>query len=136
MNNDWICPICKGHINVDKNLIFSVKKGDNHKGLVILSTELGNFSVKTHEKFTFKDGEDGTFYCPICHANLTSDVDEHLLRVIMVDEKGEQSEIFISDICGEKSTYQIKDKKVKRLGKDAEKYQKYWDVPEEYKKYL
>ena len=55
---------------------------------------------------------------------------------IMIDETGKEFEINISNIIGEHCTYKIKDKKAEAFGPDAERYQKYLDVPLEYHKYL
>jgi hypothetical protein len=136
MENDFICPICRGYLRVGNDLIFSLKKSDNKKGLILLSPELGNYTFRKHPAFELVKGEELVFYCPICHANLTSDVDKNLVKVIMIDEKGEKYEILFSDVVGEKSTYKVKGKEVIRLGEDAERYRRYWDLPDEYKKYL
>lgn len=133
---DFICPICRGHLRIGDDLIFSLKKKNNKKGLIILSPELGNYTYRKHDDLELEKGEELTFFCPICHANLTSDVDKNLVKVTMVDEKGERYEILFSDIVGEESTYKVKGKEVFKTGSDAERYQKYWDVPDEYKKYI
>lgn len=133
---NFICPICRGYLRIGDDLIFSLKKADNKKGLILLSPELGNYTIRKHPDLVLEKGEEITFFCPICHANLTSDVDKNLVKVIMIDEQGEKFEILFSDIIGEESTYKVKGKEVQKLGSDSERYQKYWDVPDEYKKYI
>ncbi|MFW6145461.1 MAG: hypothetical protein ACOC4Y_01550, partial [bacterium] len=72
----------------------------------------------------------------ICHATLNKEKNDKLVKVFMVDEKENEYEIFFSGIAGEKCTYKMRDKQVEGIGPDVELYKKYFDVPEEYQKYL
>ena len=55
----------------------------------------------------------------------------------MIDENGEEHNIYFSGIAGEKCTYKMrKDIIEEKIGPDVKNYDKYFDMPEEYKKYL
>jgi len=43
--NDYLCPNCKGHLNVSESLVFATKTSRKHKGLLLLSPKVG-FSLK------------------------------------------------------------------------------------------
>ncbi|MFO7830110.1 MAG: hypothetical protein R6V23_15920 [Bacteroidales bacterium] len=135
MPKDYLCPICKGHLRVKNSILLAAKSKENEKGLIFLNSEIGNYTITTHRDFEIQKGEEYTFFCPICHATLNREENPNLVKIILVEEDGE-SEIYFSSLAGEKCTYKIKDKEFKELGPDADKYKKYFDVPEEYKKYL
>lgn len=135
MPKDYLCPICKGHLRVKNSILLSAKSKENEKGLIFLNSEIGNYTITTHRDFEINQGEEYTFYCPICHGTLNREENPNLVKIILVEEDGE-SEIYFSSLAGEKCTYKIKDKEIEELGPDAEKYKKYFDVPEEDKKYL
>lgn len=137
MSYDYYCPICKGQLRVDDNLVFTAKSRDtNKKGLILLSPELGNYNTRRHPEFEAKEGEQFTLYCPICHTRLNREENNNLVKVFMQDPEGHEYEIFFSGIAGEKCTYKMRDKQIEGMGPDAELYRKYFDVPEEDKKYL
>jgi uncharacterized protein YbaR (Trm112 family) len=136
MQYDYFCPICKGQLRVDNNLVFTARSEKNKKGLIFLSPELGNYTTSRHPKFEIEEGEEYTFLCPICHATLNREENNNLVKVFMRDENGKDYEIFFSGIAGEKCTYKMRDRQVEGMGPDAELYRHYFDVPEEDKKYL
>lgn len=136
MPKDYLCPICKGHLRVKNSILLSAKSKENEKGLIFLNSEIGNYTITTHRDFDVHKGQEYTFYCPICHATLNREENPNLVKIILVEEDGGESEVYFSSLAGEKCTYKIKDKEIEELGPDANKYKKYFDVPEEYKKYL
>lgn len=133
----YLCKACRGHLNVKTSIVLSATRlNSTKKGLVYLNPELGNYSVTTHPSFTMEEGEEYLINCPICHAHLNSLKYDHLVRIIMIDEQGKEYDIYFSDIVGEKCTYKISGAEVEKIGPDAVKYNKYFDVPEEDRKYL
>jgi hypothetical protein len=136
MRNNYYCPICRSNMNIGTSVVFSAKSPDNEKGLIFLDTELGNYTKTTHPDFQLRKGVEYKFYCPVCHAKLNKEENSNLVRMYMTDEQGKEYEINISNIIGEHCTYKIEDKKAEAFGPDAERYQKYLDVPLEYLKYL
>ena len=63
MSYDYYCPMCKGQLRVENNLVFTAKsKETNHKGLLFLSPELGNYNTSKHPSFDLQEGEECVFY--------------------------------------------------------------------------
>ena len=84
--------------------------------------ELGKYKYENHPSFKFEEGKNVDFYCPICHAKITSDKHENLAKIIMIDENGKEYEILFSKITGQKSTYKIIGESVEVFGKDSDDY--------------
>lgn len=135
----YLCKACRGHLNVKTSIILAARKVNNSskRGLVYLNPELGNYTHTTHESFPLEKGEEYIFSCPICGAQLNSRKYYHLVRIVMIDDEGKEFRIYFSDIAGEKCTYKIRGTKIEQAeGPDAPVYNKYFDIPEEDKKYL
>ena len=111
MKTDFLCPKCRGFLNIGENLVFSVDKKGWNSGIVLLSSELGNYSILHHQTFEMSDGEQFDFYCPICRHNLSVEGVDKFAQVIM-SEEGKESFVVFSKIKGEMSTFKISDKKV------------------------
>jgi len=109
----------------------------SHKGLIFLNSELGNYTTTTHPSFSINPGDEYIYTCPICGAQLNSMKYLHLVRIIMIDEKGKEYNIYFSNIAGEEVTLKLRDNKVEEeKGHDVKSYSKYFDIPEEDRKYL
>jgi len=128
MKADFICPKCNGHLLVGDNIILAAKsRKENKSGMILLSPDVGNYARIIHPTFILEEGEGMEFFCPICHANLiASDVDNNLVKIIMVDEQNGQYEIYFSGVSGERCTYKVSKEKVEQFGDTAEKYYKYF----------
>jgi len=135
MAKDYLCPICKGQLRVKNSILLSAKSKQNEKGLIFLNSKIGDYSITTHPDFNIQDGEEYTFFCPICHATLNREENPHLVKIYMRDG-AEEFEVYFSSLAGEKCTYKISDKSIEQIGPDAIRYKQYFDVPEEDKKYL
>ena len=135
---EYICKICRGHLNVKTSIVLAASRlHSSIRGLVFLNPEIGNYTTTTHPTFTIQEGEEYIYNCPICHSQLNSTKYKHLVRIIMIDENGKEFDIYFSGIAGEKCTYKIRENKVlQKTGPDVKTYDRYFDVPEEYKKYL
>ncbi|HOO99180.1 MAG TPA: hypothetical protein PLV06_00685 [Bacteroidales bacterium] len=134
---DYLCKMCKGHLKVKTSIILAASKlNSSQRGLVLLDPELGNYTTTTHPPFSIEEGEEYIYTCPICHSQLNSAKYNHLVRIIRVEEDGKQYDVYFSDIGGEKCTFKLGDDKVEVKGPDADRYNKYFDIPEEDKKYL
>ena len=107
------------------------------RGLIFLNPEIGNYTTTTHPSFQIKEGEEYIYTCPICHSQLNSTKYNHLVRIILIDEDRKEYNIYFSGIAGEKCTYKIRGNKVEeKKGPDVKIYNKYFEVPEEDRKYL
>ncbi|MDZ7821632.1 MAG: hypothetical protein U5N26_07355 [Candidatus Marinimicrobia bacterium] len=123
MKNDYVCPFCRGYLKVKNSVIFSARKENGEQGLLLMSPEIGNYTVQKHRSFRLVDGERTDLYCPICHANLMAqNYNENLARIIQIDEENEENIVLISEIVGERCTYVIHGKKVEKYGDDAVNY--------------
>jgi len=135
---EYLCKICRGRLNVKTSIVLAASKLHSSKrGLVFLNPEIGNYTTTTHPSFEIQEGEEYIYTCPICHSQLNSTKYKHLVRLIMIDDNGKEFDIYFSGIAGEKCTYKIRENKIEgKTGPDTKTYDKYFDVPEEYRKYL
>jgi hypothetical protein len=135
---EYLCKICRGHLNGKTSIVLAASKLHSSKrGLIFLNPELGNYAFTTHPSFQIEEGEEYIYTCPICHSQLNSTKYKHLVRLIMRDEDGKEYDIYFSGIAGEKCTYKMREDTVEeKIGPDVKTYDKYFDVPDEYKKYL
>jgi len=137
MANQYLCKACRGHLMVKSSIVLSAqKKNSTIRGLVFLNPELGNYTKYTHPSFRIEAGEEYIYTCPICHSLLNSAKYEHLVRIIMVDEEQKEFDIYFSEIEGEKCTYKLGEGEVEVSGTDSKLYNKYFEVPNEDRKYL
>ena len=134
---EYLCKVCRGHLKVKTSIVLAASKtNSSEKGLIFLNPEIGNYTTTTHPSFQIKEGEEYIYTCPICHSQLNSAKYNHLVRVIMIDDDGKEYNIYFSGIAGEKCTYKIRGAKMEVKGPDAKLYTKYFEVPEEDRKYL
>ncbi len=139
MSNEYLCKVCRGHLKVKTSIVLAATKLNDRsqRGLIFLNPELGNYTTTTHPSFKIKEGEEYIYSCPICSAQLNSMKYLHLVRIIMIDEKGKEYNIYFSGIAGEECTFKIRGNKVEDIkGHDVKIYGKYFEVPEEDRKYL
>lgn len=125
VGNSFLCPKCSGHLKVGHSVVFSTRSTKGETGLILLSPKLGNYKVINHPSFDFEDGDYVEFFCPLCHVQLTSEKNENLAKVIMIDNELKESEILFSKIAGEKCTYKIMDGNVEEFGEDSSCYLEY-----------
>jgi hypothetical protein len=133
--NDFICPHCRGHLRVGENIIFKIRNKQKKWGLLLLNTKIGNYSSSKHPGFIVKDGEEVEFACPLCSSILKSDIHLNLVKVIMIDEKGDEFDVYFSKVKGEHSTFLTKGDVLGTAGEDAGKYT-YFKVGHKFRKYL
>ena len=135
MNNQYMCPHCRGHLRVGDSIVFRIQNKKKEKGLLLLHPEVGNYSSIKHPGFQFKEGERLDFHCPICQESLAAKLDKNLVHLLMIDESRTEHEIYFSRIAGEKSTYQVSGDKVHTAGEHSHRYT-IFKMPEELIKYL
>jgi len=135
---EYLCKICRGYLKVKDSIVLAVANYHNStRELIFLNPDVGNYTITTHPSFQIKKGDEYIYTCPICHSQLNSTKYKHLVRIIMIDNDGKEYNLYFSGIAGEKCTYKIRENKVEeKKGPDVRIYDKYFDVPEEYKKYL
>ena len=127
MAHDFRCPYCKGVLNVENRIVFSVKTIQGSRGLIFLNPELGNYQTITHPDFKVAEGELNQYLCPICHSNLAAlEINKNLVKVLMVNDNQRVYEILFSGIAGEHCTYKLKDSELEAFGEDSDKYQNFF----------
>lgn len=119
---EYLCPHCSGHLNLEGCVIFSVKTSDKKRGLISLHPEIGNYSVKKHHDFHFKEGDHLDFFCPICNAKLASETHDKLAKIVMIGNKNNEFEVLFSQVAGEKSTFKIEGETMEIFGDDSADY--------------
>lgn len=123
-DNDYMCPNCKGHLNVGDYLVFATKTQKKHKGLILLSPKVGEYNYIHHEKFQLEKGEMVDFVCPICQADLTSAKNkDHAMINMVSSEDNTDYQLFFSKKAGNKSTYLVSNENVEAFGEDAMDYE-------------
>jgi hypothetical protein len=134
---EYLCKVCRGILNTKTSIILAATQMNGTKrGLIFLNPEIGNYTTATHPTFKIELGEEYIYTCPICHSQLNSLKYNHLVRIIMIDEDRKEYSIYFSGIGGEKCTIKMRGAKVEMKGPDAKKYDRYFEVPEEDRKYL
>ncbi|MBN2175643.1 MAG: hypothetical protein JW731_16050 [Bacteroidales bacterium] len=134
MDNRFLCPHCRSDLKVGDHIVFAATNRFGRKGVLMLSPELGNYTILHDEHFKYKPGEHLDFYCPVCHGNLAiPHVSKELAEVLMVDDEGVEYRIIFSEIAGKKVTIQVKDDQmVKVFGEDADSYTNFWGIGPRY----
>ncbi len=122
MEINYLCPKCRSFLNIGTKVVLSVHSKDDQKGLLLFEKRLGDYDVKKHDLIQYKKGEMVGFFCPICHENLSSDLNQSLARVIMIDENDSECEVLFSKVVGEQATYKIKNENIEAFGTDKNKY--------------
>jgi hypothetical protein len=135
-NNIFYCPHCFGYLSINDKIIFKVKSQSNEFGLLMLSSEIGDYdSVVASGSIKKVENELYEFYCPLCSACLNVESsDMRLVKLFMKDSKSDKYEIYFSGIYGEHCTYVIKDYSLKYFGphskrymEEIEKYKEFYD---------
>ena len=132
MKNDFICPKCKGYLNIDNNVVFATENKNGKYGLIFLHPEIGNYSVLKHPKYSFEEGENIEFYCPLCHSKLKSEKHRNLAMVVMTDNYHREFNVYFSQIAGEKSTYSVIGENTAIYGNDSKNYINFFNLSQNY----
>jgi hypothetical protein len=125
MQIKYLCPHCKGAINTKRNIILSAesKEDRSKRGLVLLHEEIGNYTVAMTGTIDLNPGDVVDFFCPVCHASINTPLGENMANLIRVEPNGDESNIVISRVFGERCTFQIDDrKKIKYYGDSMGKF--------------
>ena len=134
MKNRYLCPSCRSDLKIKYSVIFSAKTQNGVRGMVLLSPELGNYSILHVPSFTYNTGDHIDFFCPVCHANLgIPDVNRDMAEVIMIDEKNEEYRIIFSEIAGKQCTMKIRENTIiESYGQDASGFSNFWGAGPSY----
>lgn len=128
MNNKFYCPKCKSQISFDDNVVFSIRNNKGEKSLLVLSGELGDFSVKNKPEFLLNLEDMLEFYCPVCHESVSSRKSKEMASIIMKDLEDIECEVFFAKTLGKHSTYVIYDDRVDTYGENIEEFMNYFGL--------
>jgi len=132
--NDFLCPDA-GTPKSRRDIIFKVKNSKKQVALLLLNPQIAIISVISTLLSKFSLGEFLEYFCPLCSISLISDIHKNLAQVIMVDETGENHNVYFSQIVGEHSTFETDGESVHVAGEDAGKYT-YFKIGEKFRKYF
>jgi hypothetical protein len=104
-------------------IMISAKAKNNSSGLILLSPEIGNYSVQFPDSLKCKKGDLLNLFCPVCHEDLASPKHVNLAMVILTNEADEEFEIFFSQVVGEHSTIKMMGDHADLFGEHADRYQ-------------
>jgi hypothetical protein len=134
MEREYLCPNCKGYLRVGQSIVFRIRNPRKKYGLLFLNPELGNYTSHKNPAFEILKDDRIEYFCPLCSANLSSDINENLAHV-RLHENGEEFDIYFSRIVGEHSTYKVGEHSFSAAGEDSDKYT-HFRFSERFKKYL
>jgi len=101
----YSCPRCHGHLNPDDTVVL-VAENDGRRILMGLHPEPGVYSLYSPEDFQIREGSHWLLRCPLCHADLVSDVSENLAHLDL--EAGDEvHRVYFSRVAGERATFII-----------------------------
>jgi hypothetical protein len=134
MKNRFLCPTCRSDLKIKNSVIFSAQTEKGIKGLVLLSPELGNYSILHVPAFKYAEGEHIDFFCPVCHANLgIHNLSKDMAGVIMIDEKKVEYNIIFSEKAGKRCTIKMqKNTIIESYGEDADEFSNFWGAGPRY----
>ena len=128
----FTCPYCFIQLNINGQLILVGAFPNGQKGLVLLSEEIGDYTVHLSPDIQLGKGEKAQFSCPCCQKPLEYSKDKDFVRIVKHDEKNEEYSVVFSAIFGEHCTYKISEERTLTYGESAIKYQNpEWYLQEE-----
>ena len=120
--NQYNCPYCTAYLNVNGFVALTIKQKHGNSGIILMSEELGDYSIHLNPNLNIEPGEKTDFYCPSCSRSLEFKEDQNMVRILKTDENNEQFTVVFSAVFGERSTYQISEERHLSFGEHAMKY--------------
>jgi hypothetical protein len=122
MKRRYHCPHCGRLLNPGQLVVFVVESS-TQKELVLLSPEPGDYAMVYPETLELEPGTAYVFRCPVCQADLRSELNENLVEITAQSEDGSSVRVNFSRVYGEHATFVLHDMAVERYGPDAERYE-------------
>jgi len=101
----YTCPRCRGTLNPDRSVIL-VAEHAGKRVLVGLHPEPGIYALHAPPEVDIRPGSRWQLFCPLCQADLRSDLSEDLACLDMTCG-GDPHRVFFSRISGEQATFVI-----------------------------
>ncbi len=105
MHWTYSCPRCRGILNPDETVIL-VAENAGTKVLMGLHPEPGVYTIHTPANVDVKPGSRWLLKCPLCKADLRSDLSEDLAHLDM-NCGGDSHRVFFSRVAGEHATFVV-----------------------------
>ena len=116
------CPRCGAVVNPSGVVTLVAARG-GVRLLLGFHPEPGNYQLFLPPGAALRDGEEWSFSCPVCHADLACADHPNLCELVQI-VGGERRRLLFSRIAGERATYVLcdDDDLVERHGDHADKY--------------
>jgi len=104
---DWTyrCPHCRAVLNPDATVVLRADDGAQ-RFLAGLHPEPGDYRVTLPDGIEMEPGSRWTFCCPVCAADLASELNPDLCALDM-QSRGDVHRVFFSRIAGEQATFVV-----------------------------
>jgi hypothetical protein len=122
MSRTYLCSHCNELLNPGSEIVLIIEH-EHGRGLLLLSGELGDYTVVHGQSFPLVVGRSYVFRCPVCHADLTSPVDEALVELHSRDMAGRLVAVNFSRIYGEHATFVRNGSGLTSYGEHAARYE-------------
>jgi hypothetical protein len=116
------CSQCKGLLNPGGQIILRAVKG-SVRGLFLFSPALGDYELVKPDDFPIDIGEEVSFECPLCNADMQSGVDDALAVLECVSEDEIPASVYFSRRHGTHATIVVEERRVSRFGEDAAEFE-------------
>lgn len=104
MSRHYHCPHCNRILNPGTKVVLLVDQ-NGERELILLSPELGDYTVVYPLSFEPQLGQKYTFCCPVCQRNLTSAANDNLVELDAETDDGRSERVGFSRVYGERATF-------------------------------
>jgi hypothetical protein len=104
MRRHYSCPHCNKVLNPGTKVVLLIERNGDRE-LILLSPELGDYTVVYPLSFEPELGRTYTFVCPVCQTELTSALDDRLVELAAETEDGRAERVGFSRTYGERATF-------------------------------
>jgi hypothetical protein len=104
MGRSYQCPKCNKTLNPGTKVVLLIdRNGDSE--LILLSPELGDYTVVYPLSFEPELGRKYVFRCPVCQSDLTSEINDDLVEIEAETDDGRFERVGFSRTYGERATF-------------------------------
>jgi hypothetical protein len=104
MGRSYHCPHCHRVLNPGTKVVLVIDN-NGERELILLSPELGDYTVVYPLSFTPELGRLYTFRCPVCQRDLTSSLNANLVELEAETDDLSTERVAFSRIYGERATF-------------------------------
>ena len=104
MARNYHCPHCNRILNPGTKVVLLIDN-DGDRELILLSPDLGDYTVVYPLSFQPKLGRQYTFSCPVCQTDLTSAANDKLVELDAETDDGGGERVGFSRVYGERATF-------------------------------